>query len=223
MSSHRAWVFGQGKGILGIEYANSHMHSTAPPARPFLGGLSSGFHTVPNMYDEVLVVNEDHNFPGGSVSTTTNPQFLPSLGLGESAVYHSDLRVGLHLENTGLTFLFSKPGATTWTIDGSGNLSASGASPTGVLTAGISGSIAISGNSARGTISLLTGTTGMISGAQATITFAAPYAQTPVVTCSFMSAAQFPVYTIPSTTGFTLFSPTALTASTAYELGYIVL
>lgn len=136
---------------LGLRNVNRGYASGQTPPRPFLGGLSSGFHTIPNQNDEVLILKEDMNYPSCVVSTTFSPASLPSLNMGESVILHSDGRQVAYLKNDHTTVLYSDTHGGSITIDSGGDLTLAGTNLT------LSGPVALTGqtvSTSPGTFSL---------------------------------------------------------------------
>lgn len=105
--ARKATVVSHKSGALAVGYISSGVGGPVVP-RPFVGGLSSGFHTVPQAGDQVLTLYEsaDNPYPIQTLSTTDTPNLLPSLSAGESEIKHPDGRTASGLFNTGISRIF---------------------------------------------------------------------------------------------------------------------
>ena len=63
-------------------------YSSPPVPRPFLGGLTSGVHTMPLPGDSVLIVQEADSHACALIAQTDTPASLPVLGNGETLILH---------------------------------------------------------------------------------------------------------------------------------------
>lgn len=108
---------------LGLVYYDSGLGGV-PPARPFMGSETTGFHTAPPQGSTVLVLHEIYDFPIGTISVPANPQNpgIPTLNPGESYIRASDGRIVGFLKSDGTITVFSKPSGPSMTVDNSGNV-----------------------------------------------------------------------------------------------------
>jgi|GEM_PF-6787211 len=141
-------------GQLALTYTESGVGGPPVP-RVFLGGVSSGFHSVPQIGDQVLTLYESamNPFPQQTISTTDTPNLLPTLNTGESGIYHHDGRIAAQLLNTGVSVLlqdfshvglpqlYYDPAVPGWTLSSNG--SGLGAPNASMTLAGTSGSTGI--------------------------------------------------------------------------------
>ena len=120
--------------------------SVMPP--PILGGATTGFHTMPNIADEVAIFHEWPNRPFACISVVEKNQLslLPTLAPGESVTIAADKRQVGYLKSDGSTLLYNKPSGTAITVAASGNVSiVTPAAGSIVLNAGVGGTIVATG------------------------------------------------------------------------------
>lgn len=134
--------------------------SVMPP--PVLGGATTGFHTMPNIADEVAILHEWPNRPFAAISVVEKNQLslLPSLAPGESVTIAADGRQVGYLKSDGSTLLYNKPSGATITVATSGNVTvATPAAGNIALNAGSGGTITGTGAATLNQTLAVTGVT----------------------------------------------------------------
>lgn len=100
-------------GVLDVLAHDSGISVVPAPYRPFLGSAESGFHSAPQLGDNVVLLFGPNNRVLAAVSMlspdNTKKRVMPTLNPGESGQYHKDGRVADLLPNSGGATLYSDP------------------------------------------------------------------------------------------------------------------
>lgn len=134
-------------GRMSLYYPDSGAGGSVMPP-PILGGATTGFHTMPNIADEVAILSEWPNRPFASISVVERNQLslLPTLAPGESVTIAADGRQVGYLKSDGSTLLYNKPSGASVAVATSGNVSiVTPAAGSIVLNAGVGGTIVATG------------------------------------------------------------------------------
>lgn len=171
------------------------------------------------------------NLQGGSLNITGNSiltgnlSVIGNINISGTSTLASLTVTGSATIQQNLTVTGNTTIAGNLTVEG--KIITSGATPVAVLGAatGIGASYAIEGNDTAGSFVLTTGTSGVASGKQALVTFAASYETTPRValTPKDANSAAIRYYVETSATGFSVHFLDTPLSNAAYSFDYILL
>lgn len=111
---------------IGVLFADRNTGGPPLP-RPFLGGLTSGFHSMPKKGDQVAVLHESWGHPVALVSMTDTPGSLPALAEGESVIFGPTGQVACYLKTDGSVTVLTTTSGVTFAVDAVGNVSVTSA------------------------------------------------------------------------------------------------
>ena len=175
---------------------------------------------------KTLTADKDLNVGGNqNIKGTTTLQ--SAVGINSNLAVRGALSVGGSLSAGSLNVgaLVVSTVNASGSLNFGGHLIPSGAAPNAVISAGAGGgSVTIDGNDTAGTVVINVGSTNLVAGEMAAITFRTAFAGTPKVQLTPVNAAASKIsyFATRSPTFFTIESSTVPTADTQYAFDYLI-